>query len=282
MLANRVLFVDDDPSQRLTLPAVLRLHGFEVCAAPTVAQALAEMTTQKFDVLISDLNIGEPGDGFTVVSAMRRTQPDCINLIVTGFPAFESALAAIQQQVDDFLLKPARIDKLVEMIHARLREKPPHHHPMAPLRLAQLMRASAEEILDCAARAMQSNAELAAVAQGDRLVHIPALLAEIIRQMESPAPDQPTYEALALCREHGRRRSAAGYSIGVLVSETRTLDAAIYDIVRQRLLVLDTTNLMLDLKRLNYTLYALLEEASRTFVLESTKPRPKRLEHGYA
>ncbi len=109
MPANRILFVDDEYNLRLTIPQILRMHGYEVCAAATVAQALAEITTHPYDILISDLNIGEAGDGFTVVSAMRRTQPDCINIILTGFPAFESALAAIQRQVDDYLIKPARV-----------------------------------------------------------------------------------------------------------------------------------------------------------------------------
>jgi len=83
-----VLFVDDEPSIRLTLAAILRQSGFEVSVAATVDEALREINTQYFDALISDLNIGEPGDGFTVLSAMRRVQPTCINLILTGYPAW--------------------------------------------------------------------------------------------------------------------------------------------------------------------------------------------------
>ena len=77
-MAARILFVDDEPGIRLSLPAVLTIHGFEVTAAGSVAEALDSMNKWPFDVLISDLNIGHPGDGFTVVSAMRRTQPECV------------------------------------------------------------------------------------------------------------------------------------------------------------------------------------------------------------
>src|SRR5437667_421889 len=66
-----ILFVDDEDSIRLTLPPLLQSYGFEVTSAATVAEALDLITRHKFDVLISDLNIGHPGDGFTVVSAMR-------------------------------------------------------------------------------------------------------------------------------------------------------------------------------------------------------------------
>src|SRR4051812_26237080 len=112
----KILFVDDEPAIRATLPQILRLHGFEVTSAADVGEALQAISNQQFDVLISDLNIGSPGDGFTVVSAMRRTQPSCVTLILTGYPAFETALEAIRSQVDDYLIKPAGVQDLVNAI----------------------------------------------------------------------------------------------------------------------------------------------------------------------
>jgi DNA-binding NtrC family response regulator len=80
----KLLFVDDEDSIRITLPAILHREGFEVTAAATVAEAIALINRQTFDILLSDLNIGEPGDGFTVVSAMRRIQPTARTFILTG------------------------------------------------------------------------------------------------------------------------------------------------------------------------------------------------------
>jgi hypothetical protein len=45
-----------------------------------VPEALKLITQHDFDVLIADRNVGSPGDGFTVVSAMRRTQPQAVHL----------------------------------------------------------------------------------------------------------------------------------------------------------------------------------------------------------
>src|SRR5436305_9969 len=75
MHAGRILWVDDDANVLKSVQAVLVSHGFAVSAVGTVPEALELISTQAFDVLLTDLNVGQPGDGFTVVSAMRRVQP---------------------------------------------------------------------------------------------------------------------------------------------------------------------------------------------------------------
>jgi len=120
MESVRVLFVDDEPGIRLTMPQILRRHGLSVRAVGTVNHALAEITSAQFDVLISDLNIGQPGDGLTVVSAMRSMQPNCVTLILTGYPGFETALEALRNQVDVYLIKPADVPTLVSLIEKKL------------------------------------------------------------------------------------------------------------------------------------------------------------------
>ncbi len=117
---KRLLFVDDEPSIRLTLPPVLEDHGFLVTTAESVPDAIARIDASNFDVLVSDLNIGQDGDGFQVVSAMKNRNPDCVNIILTGYPAFESAVLAIRHQVDDYVVKPADIDVLISTIKGKL------------------------------------------------------------------------------------------------------------------------------------------------------------------
>lgn len=91
MTKKRFLFVDDEANIRLTLPAILETRGFTVTVASSVAEALSAIQHLPFDILLSDLNIGQPGDGFKVVSAMRRIQPQAATFILTGYPDFESA-----------------------------------------------------------------------------------------------------------------------------------------------------------------------------------------------
>jgi DNA-binding NtrC family response regulator len=120
---KRILFVDDEASIRLTLPPVLEQHGFEVKAAGSVAEAIQEIKASQFDILISDLNVGESGDGFRIVRAMRQQQPNCVTVILTGYPAFETAVEAIRHQVNDYVVKPVDVDTLVSSLRERLAEK---------------------------------------------------------------------------------------------------------------------------------------------------------------
>ena len=122
-LSKRLLFVDDEEGIRLTLPPLLQQRGFEVRIAAGVPEALSEIRTHEFDVLLSDLNIGEDGDGFTVVHAMRKAHPNCITVLLTGYPAFESAVQAIHDEVDDYFVKPAELDSLISAIQRKLRAR---------------------------------------------------------------------------------------------------------------------------------------------------------------
>jgi len=125
----RLLLVDDEPGIRLTMSEVLRQHGFSVTAVCTLNEALDEITSAQFDVLISDLNLDRPADGFIVVSAMRSTQPKCVTLILTGFPGFETALEALRNQMDDYLVKPADVPTLVSLIEKKLQQRNPGTSP---------------------------------------------------------------------------------------------------------------------------------------------------------
>ena len=118
-----MLFVDDEPSIRLTLPPILEEQGFQVRVADSITSALQEVWSQKFDVLLSDLNINEPRDGFLIVKAARAANPSCVAILLTGYPDFESAVEAIDSDVDAYLAKPADVEMLLQTIQKKLAAK---------------------------------------------------------------------------------------------------------------------------------------------------------------
>src|SRR5438445_4480787 len=117
---NELLFVDDEPSIRLTLPPLLQERGFHVQVAANVSEALAAIKAHRFDVLLSDINIDLESDGFTVVEATRKANPDAVTILLTGYPAFESAVRSIRVEVDDYFTKPADLDAIVSTIDRKL------------------------------------------------------------------------------------------------------------------------------------------------------------------
>src|SRR5581483_7055719 len=236
--APRVLMVDDEPAIRETLPPILEQHGFEVTTASSVPDALDAINKQGFDILLADLNIGQPGDGFTVVSAMRRTQPDAVTIIITGFPAFETALEAIRDQVDDYVVKPADIPTLLRVIH---------RHLSGPRRRAVLPE-HRDEILAEWLAAVKADPELGAIAIPDdeRADHMPQLLEGIIESLEAHT-GVVSHRAIEAARQHGRVRRAQGYTMAQVLTEARHLRRILSGKVQQHLLTVDISNLLSDL-----------------------------------
>lgn len=117
---NRILFVDDEESIRLTLQLILQERGFRVTAAANVHDAEDIIKAQDFDVLLCDLNIDRDGDGFKVLEAMRDINPNCVAIFVTAYPGLETAHRAIQRDIDGYVMKPADIEELVSLIERKL------------------------------------------------------------------------------------------------------------------------------------------------------------------
>jgi len=88
-VSHRVLLVDDDDAVRDMLRATLENKGFDVIPAASVTEALKLITTESFDVLITDLHMPNPSDGFAVVTAMRHSQPHALTLLCQWLPRRE-------------------------------------------------------------------------------------------------------------------------------------------------------------------------------------------------
>lgn len=235
----RVLFVDDDPALRLTFSAILDQNRFEVTTVATVSEALVEIGARQFEVLISDLNIGQPGDGFTVVSAMRRTQPQCVNFILTGYPAFDAALETIRTHADNYFVKPADIRKLLEQLNESL-ASPRELWNFRRQTVADFIRTHAADIVNRTLLAMKTHPRLAPLrlSSDQRVDHIPGMLAEIVEQLQSDLPQTPTAGLLRSGMEHGETRKRQGYSQTMLVDDIRLVDSSTYAVIQDHLLAL--------------------------------------------
>ena len=117
---KRLLFVDDESGIRATLPVILRRYGFTITVAATVAEALEQIQTAEFDLLLCDLNIEREGDGYEVVRAIQKVNPSCVTMILTGNPGLESAVEGIRLSINDYIIKPTNADALVALLAEKL------------------------------------------------------------------------------------------------------------------------------------------------------------------
>jgi DNA-binding response OmpR family regulator len=242
----RLLFVDDEENIRLTLPVLLKQHGFDVTAVASVNDALVQMSALTFDALIADLNIDSEGDGFLVIAAMRRAQPKCKNFILTGYPGLENAIHAIQNHVDDYFTKPADVEELVAKIKARLTT------PSAtPVRLATVLMENEGEITAKILEAIKRDALLrkARLADRQRIDHLPAIFQAVIaRLMHEGRPFKSS--ELQFAARHGRRRKKDAYTPAMLVREFQLIGETVYDLLGSDILPLGVVELTSDLKLL--------------------------------
>lgn len=265
-MRRRVLCVDDEEVIRVTLAAVLRRHGFEVTTAASVPEALQKITSETFDVLLSDLNIGNPGDGLTVVSAMRRTQPEAVTMILTGYPAFETALEAIRQQVDDYIVKPANIPVLVSTIESKLATPPRQRQLPPPKRIAMLLQEQIERIEELWLSSVETDKALSKVhlSRELRLGFFRSLLEEVIHVAQSYAGEQAA-EGEGFPAKAASRRDWEGYTPRMMLAEFCLLRRTIAQIVQENLLAVNLSYLIPDLARVNETLDEQAQAALMTF-----------------
>jgi len=267
---KRVLFVDDEPSIRLTLPPILEKAGFEVHVAESVADALFEINSFQFDALVTDLNIGEEGDGFLVASGMRHIQPECTVFILTGYPAFETALQAIHSQVDDYLVKPVEIDSLVNALRGKL-EKPAAKSEAK--RISAVLKENRAELEAGILAAIKRDSKASSNSFEELAGFLSGFLAAVVDFMEQES-DKPKPEALRSAGQYGHWRARGGASAAHIAKDFRIVEEAAYHLIQKSLAVTDFLPLISDLRRLGIGLNLLMEQSLQSFVGTGKKSAP--------
>jgi YesN/AraC family two-component response regulator len=274
---TRILFADDEPSIRMTLPLILMQEGFEVSVAATVAEALALINRDQFDVLLADLNIGERGDGFTLISAMRRVQPGAVTLILTGYPDFETALQAIRSQVDDYLTKPADVKQLVETIKKKFKS-PLRTTPLQIKRVSTILRECADEIVDDWLSETSRNERLSSVqlSKDQRLDHIRQIIEELARRIEA-GPNVIADNEMEGAMKHGQERYEQGYTVQRIAIEARLLHSVVSRVLYKHLLSVDMSTCISDMMQMGESLHEQFEESIRAFEEQSRQSQIARI-----
>jgi EAL domain-containing protein (putative c-di-GMP-specific phosphodiesterase class I) len=125
---GRILIVDDEPTLRRVYARMLRASGYTVEEAANGKQAVRLIRDTAFNVIVSD--IGMPGiDGVELLRQVRERDLDVPVLLITGQPAVETAIRAVEYGAIRYLLKPIDEKTFVENVELAARL-----HQMAKLK----------------------------------------------------------------------------------------------------------------------------------------------------
>ena len=130
-----LLILDDDAAFRTRLSRALEQRGFEVTSVGSVAEAndIAAKGAPAYAVL--DLRL-EDGSGLNVVESLHKHRPDCRVVMLTGYGAIATAVAAVKAGAIDYLAKPADPEDIVKALLAAPDDKPePPENPMSADRI---------------------------------------------------------------------------------------------------------------------------------------------------
>jgi two-component system response regulator RegA len=126
-----LLLVDDDEPFLRRLAKAMEKRGFEVETGSSVAAGRAIATARPPAYAVIDLRLGD-GNGLDIVEVLRDKRPDARIVVLTGYGAIATAVAAVKIGATDYLSKPADATDIMNALLATGDDlPPPPENPMS-------------------------------------------------------------------------------------------------------------------------------------------------------
>ena len=115
-----ILVVDDELLIRDLLYDFFTSQGWDISVAEDGEKALEMTRAKKFDLILADIKMPQM-DGLTLSGHVRQSHPSMPIVLMTGFPSVDSAVAALRNRVDDYVIKPFNINHLYKLLESKLK-----------------------------------------------------------------------------------------------------------------------------------------------------------------
>lgn len=112
----RILLIDDDENIRETLTLLLQDEGYIVDKAGTGQEAIEKSNKNFYNLAIIDWRLPDI-EGTKLLSALKKTTPNMIKIMLTGFPSIQNAVESVNNCADAFFVKPVDISMLLKKIN---------------------------------------------------------------------------------------------------------------------------------------------------------------------
>ena len=110
-----ILVVEDDLALQEAIVDTLELSGLNTVAAGSGEQALECLSKQRFDMVISDVNMGGM-DGHQLLDEIKKLYPFLPVLLITAYASIDRSVRAIQAGAVDYLVKPFDPSTLIDLV----------------------------------------------------------------------------------------------------------------------------------------------------------------------
>jgi signal transduction histidine kinase len=108
----RILLVEDETTVLETIKGILELDGYAVTATAHGELALDLLRKQQFEVMLTDLRLGDGVDGLQLIAELRQQAHTTVPILLTGYASADSAIAALREGAYDYLVKPCDVVEL--------------------------------------------------------------------------------------------------------------------------------------------------------------------------
>ncbi len=111
MKGYRVLIVEDDQKMNQALLHIISKEGYSAQSVDSGEKALEQIKDTRFDLIISDLKL--PGiDGRQLLKATKQYDADILFVIITAYGTVDTAVSAMKEGAEDYILKPFDMEEL--------------------------------------------------------------------------------------------------------------------------------------------------------------------------
>lgn len=125
--SKTVLFVDDDADVRKTAELLLRSAGYRYSGASGPGEAMSQLASGTFDVILLDLNFSRAQtsgeEGLSLLRDILRHDPHAVVVVVTGHSGLNIAVEALRTGARDFIMKPWNNGRLLESVDKAAAER---------------------------------------------------------------------------------------------------------------------------------------------------------------
>lgn len=119
---SRIIVIDDDEGIRRVVATALGNEGYITATASNGKEAIEKSQTNFYNLALIDIRLPDM-DGTTLLTAMKETTPEMRKIILTGFPALQNAIDAVNQGGDGYLVKPLNMDELLRTVRQQLEKQ---------------------------------------------------------------------------------------------------------------------------------------------------------------